>query len=127
MKPYSKDLRDKVLAAYDREEGSQRQLAARFGIALATVHNWLRRRRETGAAAPRTAPGGVLKLDADAQDRLRAIITADPDGALREWADALGERTGVRLHESTVWRYARRFGLTRKKRRREPRSASATT
>lgn len=127
MKPYSNDFRDKVLTAYDRKQGSQRQLAARFDIALATVQNWLRRRRETGAAEPRTAPGGTPKLDAEAQATLRAIITADTDGALHEWADALCEQTGVRLHESTVWRYAARFGLTRKKRHRAPLSVSVAT
>lgn len=127
MKPYSMDLRDKVLTAYDRKQGSQRVLADRFGIAPATVQNWLRRRRQTGAAEPRTAPGGTPKLDAEAQSKLRAIITADTDGALHEWAGALCEHTGVRLHESTVWRYAGRFGLTRKKRRPAPRSASVAT
>jgi transposase len=127
MKPYSKDLRDKVLDAYDRKEGSQRALAARFGIALSTVQGWLRRRRETGAAEPRTAPGAAPKLDAAGRAELRAIIDAHSDGALAEWADALCDRIGIRLHESTVWRYAGRLGLTRKKRRGEPRSAFATT
>ncbi|MEL6704864.1 MAG: helix-turn-helix domain-containing protein [Bacteroidota bacterium] len=50
MRPYSMDLRQKVLAAYDRGDISQRQLAARFGLALSTVQSWLRRRRLTGCA-----------------------------------------------------------------------------
>lgn len=132
MKPYSADLRDKVLSAYDRNEGSQRALAARFDIALSTVQNWLRRRRETGSAEPRTAPGATPKLDAEGQRALHEIVQVHPDGTLREWTDALCERTGVRLHtstvwRSTVWRYARRAGLTRKKRRPEPPSSAVTT
>lgn len=120
------DLRRKVLAAHDRGD-SQRRLAARFGLALSTVHGWIKRHRETGSITPRSAPGAAPKLDADGRAALRAIIEAEPDATLAEWAAALRDRTGVGLDPSTVRRYALRFGLTRKKRRREPRSVTATT
>ena len=115
MRPYSMDLRAKVLAAHDRGDASQRQLAAHFDLALSTVHGWIRRRRETGSLAPRMAPGATPKLDSAGEATLRALIEAAPDGTLAEWTDALAERTGVRLHGSTVWRYARRLGLSAKK------------
>ena len=127
------DLRNKVLAAHDRGDGSQRQLAARFGLALSTVHAWIKRRRETGSVAPAMAPGIPPKLDAAGLAVLREITQDRPDGTLAEWADALAERTGIRVHGSTVRRYARRpasaggLGLTRKKRRGGPLSATATT
>lgn len=121
------DLRAKVLAAYDRGGTSQRQLADRFGLALSTVQNWLKRRRETGAAAPRQAPGATPKLDAEGRAALAEIIDSAPDGTLAEWADTLAERAGCRLDPSTVWRYARAMGRTGKKRRLAPRSATATT
>ena len=127
MKPYSMDLRAKVLGAYDRGEASQRVLAARFSLALSTVQSWVRRRRETGSALPRAAPGACPKLNTDDQTVLLAIIAEAPDGTLDEWATALDARVGARLHRSTVGRYARRLGLTRKQRRPKPRSASAAT
>jgi transposase len=42
MKPYSLDLRQRVLDAWQRREGSQRQLAARFSVHLTFVRNLLR-------------------------------------------------------------------------------------
>lgn len=120
------DLRRKVIAAHGRG-ASQRQLADRFGLALSTVHGWIKRQRETGSVAPRAAPGAAPKLDADGRAALREVIDAEPDATLAEWAGALRDRTGLQLDPSTVRRYALRFGLTRKKRRAAPRSATATT
>ena len=58
MKPYSLDLRHRVLDAYRGGEGSQRQLAARFRVSLSFVRNLLRLARETGDVAPRPHAGG---------------------------------------------------------------------
>jgi transposase len=42
----STDLRERVLSAHERREGSQREVAARFGVAVGTVNAWLRGARE---------------------------------------------------------------------------------
>lgn len=127
MRPYSMDLRRKVLAAYDRGDGSQRTIAARFGLAASTVQSWLDRRRTTGSVAPRTSGAPSPKIDDAAREVLRQIAADQPDGFSAEWAAELATRTGIEVHPSTVWRQARRLGLTRKKRRLGPRSATATT
>jgi transposase len=50
MRPYSKDLRSRVLAAVDR--GTSREEAARtFSVSVPTIKRWLKRRRETGGIA----------------------------------------------------------------------------
>lgn len=121
------DLRRKVVDAYDRGEGSQRTLAARFGLAASTVQSWLDRRRTTGSVAPHPSGAPSPKLDDRAREALRQIVAEHPDGYAREWAAALAERTGVEVHLSTAWRQARRMGLTRKKRPGAPRSATVTT
>jgi transposase len=52
MKPYSKDLRMKLLAAVDR--GTPREEVAEvFGVSVASIKRWLKRRRETGEAEPK--------------------------------------------------------------------------
>jgi transposase len=63
MGPYAMDLRHTVLDAYDRGDGSQRQLAARFGLATSTVQSWLDRRRTTGAVAPLKSGAPSPKID----------------------------------------------------------------
>lgn len=56
MKPYSKDLRLRVLAAVDR--GMPRAEAVRiFGVSAPTIRRYLRLRRETGDVEPKPVPG----------------------------------------------------------------------
>ena len=40
-KPYSIDLRNRVIVAWVAQEGSQRQLAERFKVSLSFVKNFL--------------------------------------------------------------------------------------
>ena len=47
MKPLSNDLRERILAAFDRHEGSYRKLAARFSVNVSTITKLLKLRRET--------------------------------------------------------------------------------
>ena len=56
MKPYSKDLRLRVLAAVDR--GMPREEVARvFGVSAPTIRRYLRLRRQTGDVEPKPVPG----------------------------------------------------------------------
>ena len=51
-KPYSMDLRERVVAAVVEDGLSRNQAAARFGVAISTAIRWLQRFLETGSAAP---------------------------------------------------------------------------
>ena len=63
MKTYSIDLRERLLAAVDR--GTPRKEVARaFGVSLATLKRWLKRRAETGSVAPKVQPGMVPRVGA---------------------------------------------------------------
>ena len=56
MKPYSKDLRLRVLAAVDR--GVPRvEVAETFSVSAPTIKRWLKRRRETADVEPKPIPG----------------------------------------------------------------------
>ncbi len=46
--PYSADLRERVLVAYEQGEGSQVAIARRFRVCPATVCNWIRQARKEG-------------------------------------------------------------------------------
>jgi transposase len=50
-KPYSMDLRERVVAAVDGGM-SCHAAAKRFGVAASSAIKWVRRVRETGSAAP---------------------------------------------------------------------------
>jgi transposase len=54
----SLDLRRRIVAAYERDEGTYFELAQRFGVGEATVSRLLRRQRELGHVVPEVAGGG---------------------------------------------------------------------
>ena len=50
MKPYSEDLRERVVAAVER--GTKRSdVVEAFAVSLPTIKRWLKQRRETGGLA----------------------------------------------------------------------------
>jgi transposase len=51
-KPYSEDLRRRVVAAVETGGLSCNQAAKQFGIGISTAIGWVKRQRETGSLAP---------------------------------------------------------------------------
>jgi transposase len=112
MRPYSLDLRERIVAAIDRDEHSLRQIAHLFSVDLSFLVRLLQRRRATGSVQPKPHGGGPTpKLDAAAVRRLRALVREQPDATLTE----LRDRLGVPCHIATIARALRRHGITRKK------------
>jgi transposase len=117
---YSQDLRDRVLAAYDRGMRTQ-QIAEVFGVSKAWARRLKQRRRETGETGPRPSGGArVIKID---RTRLAELVAERPDATLRE----LREMLGVQCAESAICMALQKMGLTFKKRRSTRRSRTART
>lgn len=111
MAPYSMDLRKRVLR--DSEAGMpSKDVAAKYSVSRAWVDRVKQRRRETGEIAPRTQTKFRRRsLDAHHEQRLRFLITAQPDATLVELRDALPTTAAL----STLWRAIDRLGFTLKK------------
>ena len=117
MKLYSLDLRHKLLDAYDHKLGSQRPVAARFGVSRALLEQWLRRRRTTGEIAPRPHAGGRQpRCDSTALAWVRQFIREPPEATLEELCVPLRHRRGLCLSVATMCRVLQRLGLPRNKR-----------
>jgi transposase len=54
------DLRQRIVAAYEVKEGSQRQLAERFKVSLSFIRALRQYHRETGAVQPKLPGGGAV-------------------------------------------------------------------
>ncbi len=69
MNAYSKDLRLKVLAAVDRGT-LRKKVVNTFGLSLATLKRWLKRRRE-GAdyLGPKPSPGRTPRILSSVRER----------------------------------------------------------
>jgi len=111
----SADLRERVLAAHERREGSQRVLAERFAVSLGMVNGWLQPAR-SGQRTPRPGGGGHSLLDGADPAILRDLVAEQNDATLAQYAERLAERTGGRRFDpSTLSRALRRLDLPRKK------------
>ena len=122
----SVDLRERVLAAHERREGSQRMLAERFDVAVGTVNGWLRQARE-GRRAPLRRRGGRAALGGAGPEELAALVSGRPDATLAEYAAMLAQRVGRRFSPAVLCRALRRAGLRREKRPCTPASRSGPT
>lgn len=114
-KGLSEDLRFRVVKAVEGG-ASCRATAARFGVSASSAIRWLRDWRETGRTAPRRQGGDRLsgRIEAHAEFLL-AEIAAAPDRTLEELRVLLLRKCGLRVSNSTVWRFCARHGLTTKK------------
>ena len=115
-RPYSADLRERVLA--DCEAGLGRAAAARrYRLGERTVYRWLAEARAEGRRQAKPHAGGRRPVVAGTEDILHELATGPTtgDATLAEQAGLYEARTGRRPSPSTLCRAFRRHGLTRKK------------
>ena len=122
-KPYSMDLRERVVSAVEEGGLSRRQAAARFEVGVSTVISWVRRYRETGSVAPGQMGGHKPVLLAAHRDFVRARFAEQPELTLRGLQQALADR-GVKVSYGAVWAFVRAEGLSFKKNRLRQRTGS---
>jgi transposase len=121
MKAYALDLRQKILRASDQGLGSQRAIAAFFGVSLSFVEKLLRRHRTTGDIAPRPHAGGRRpSCDEAALAQVRRLVREQPDVTLAELCERLLAERGLRVSVPTMGRLVITLRLPRKKSRSTP-------
>src|SRR3712207_5393531 len=103
MKPYSNDLRLRVLAGVDRAVPRE-EVAKTFSVSVPTIKRWLKRRRETGDVEPRPIPGRPRLKGAALQEWLPSHLQDNNDLTLEEHREAFEEHTGLVVSASTVSR-----------------------
>jgi transposase len=104
MKPYSKDLRIRVLSAVDR--GVHREEVAKtFSVSVPTIKRWLKRRRETGDVEAKPIPGRPRSKSVALEGWLPKHLEKNPDLTLGEHREAFEEaHEGTKVSASTLGR-----------------------
>jgi transposase len=115
MKPYSEDLRERVVGAVGG--GTKRsEVVATFRVSLPTVKRWVKQQRETGELAPKPIPGPpAVKRDA-LLAALPERLAEQADATLEEHCSWWRETTGVEVSTATMSRAIAALAWTRKKR-----------
>lgn len=116
MKPYSLDLRQKIVDRYEEGDISQRELARQFRVAVSFVETLLKRYRETGSAEPKARTQQTpTKLNEQQLSVLEQLVAAQNDATLEELRDRLEQKTGVSVSCSTINRMLIKLNLSVKK------------
>ncbi len=115
-KPYSFDLRERVVAAVESGGMSRHQAAAHFGVGISTAINWVRRLRETGSVAAGQMGGHKPKSIVGEHRAWLLERTKAKDFTLRGLVAELAER-GLKVDYRTVWSFVHAEKLSFKKNR----------
>lgn len=122
-KAYSNDLRRKLLEAYDRGEGSLRELAERFGVSSPYAWNISAQRKRTGQVErAEQRHGPESKVSAGVEQELRNWVRQQPDLTLAEMQERLWETMRLPVSLARLWQVLRRLQLRLKKNRSMPRN-----
>jgi transposase len=114
MATLSQDLRERIVSAYDRGDGTREQIANRYDVSLGMVKKLLQQRRTTGDIGARHRYSGAKpKITGDHQKMLESLIRESPDMTLEQLRDAIG----IHCTPQAVFYVLKRMGLTLKKRR----------
>src|SRR5215211_4162075 len=115
MKPYSVDLRTRIVRAL-QEEGTAKSAAARlFGVSLSSVKRYARIASRGESLKPRKGGGRPPKTDETTQKKLlEEDVKERPVAAVSERRRFLEHTTGKVLSDSTVLRLLKRMGFSRK-------------
>lgn len=122
-RPYSMDLRERVVGAIERGM-SRRKAAQVFGVSPSSAVKWMTKLGQTGSAAARQMGGDRRSKLVEHRDWLVERSDAHPDLTLEEIRAELKER-GVPVGYGTVQRFFAREGYTFKKNRTRRRARQA--
>jgi len=114
-KPYSEDLRKRVVAAVVTGGLSCNEAARRFGVAISTAIGWVRRQRETGSVAPGKV-GGYRPKAISGEHRVWALERIKRDFTLRGLVAEFAQR-GLKVDYRSVWEFVHAEKLSFKKKR----------
>lgn len=119
MKPYSVDLRQKIIDVYQEGNVSQRQLARQFRVALSFIQKLIKQYKETGNIAPKVRTKQTpTKLTDEQLQLLKQLVAENPEATLQELREKLAAIAGVTISISTVHRMLRRIDLCAQKNRK---------
>ncbi len=116
MKPYSIDIRTKIIEARNNTNESTRQLAERFRVSYSFANRLFRRYDATNSLEPLPHGGGKPPLiESEQLDIVKNLVEEDNDATLQELSDRLQEKTEIKVSIPTMCRLVQKLNITRKK------------
>ena len=114
MKPYSLDLRERIVASLDKGL-SVRQVAEQFAVSHDSVQRYAKLAK-AGTLPAKPIPGKAPRLKPEQEGDFVAMIQEHPDFTLEQFQHEWLQRSGVWLPKSTLHDHLKRLGGRYKKR-----------
>jgi transposase len=109
------DLRERVVAAVERDGLSRNQAAARFGVAVSTAVHWVRRYRSTGSVKP-SQIGGYKPKTLRGEHAIWLIARCrEKDFTISQLVEELQLERALKVDRHSVWEFIHAEGLSFKK------------
>ena len=125
MQAYSLDLRERVVAAYEKDKTTVSAVATQFSVGETFVKKMRRQQRASGSLERLPSRAGAKKvLEPKHRRWLAQQVKGQPDATLAELQTGLLARQTVSVSRATVSRELRQMRLPRKKSRSLPQSAT---
>jgi putative transposase len=114
-RPYSMDLRERVVAAVETEGMTRHEAAARFGIAVSSAIKWVARYKRTGSVAPSKIGGYKPKTLRGDHAAWLIARCQEKDFTISQLVDELKSVRGLKVDRRSVWEFLHAEGLSHKK------------
>jgi transposase len=121
-KPYSQDLRDRVIDAVEMGKMSRRAAGRHYEVSESAAIKWLERVERHGSREPVGHGGHRASKLMPHREFLEAARAEKSDVTLQALCDRLSAERGVKADTSMMSRFFRKIGVTFKK---DPRRARA--
>lgn len=121
-RPFSKDLRERVVEAYNKGAGTISEVAELFNLGKSTVEKYLSIFRNSDDLTPGKSTGRPPILNEINLSIIKKIVLSAPDQRLRDYCISFEEKTGIKISKSTLWDACQLLNLRRKKKVFMPRN-----
>ncbi|WP_156922830.1 IS630 family transposase [Crocosphaera subtropica] len=116
MRPYSIDLRNKIIEIWKKEKISIRKLAQHFGVSKSFIQKLIKKYKETGDIRPLPQGGRPpCKLNSEQLIILIELMEKNNDATFEELSELLEKATGVKVGKSTIGRISQKLNYSLKK------------
>jgi len=115
MRPYSVDLRERIVLALHQGQ-TQPQVAARFDVSLSSVQRYARLHKEQHTLCAKPLPGRAPAISKEQEPELERLLQQSSDWTLQSLARVWHQTSGVCISVSALHRHLLRLGYRFKKR-----------
>jgi transposase len=104
MRPYSLDLRQKILDVYNESKLTFKELAERFQVSPSFVQKMVYQMKREGSIAPKPYRGRISLWQERHYEALKSLVEEYPNATLAQYQKLFLERTGMATSTPTLCR-----------------------